>query len=41
VLEQFRDVNAQDIQAKIFSAVGEFCRGIWEDDATLIALTVE
>jgi len=41
VLEQFREVNTQEIQAKIFSAVGEFCHGNWEDDATLIALTVE
>jgi sigma-B regulation protein RsbU (phosphoserine phosphatase) len=41
LLEEFRDANSQDMQAKIFSTVGEFCRGNWDDDATVIVLTVE
>jgi phosphoserine phosphatase RsbU/P len=41
LLEQFRDVNSQEMQARIFSTVGEFCQGKWDDDATVIVLTVE
>ena len=41
LLQEFRDTNSQEIQAKIFSAVGEFCHGNWDDDATLIVLSVE
>ena len=41
LLQEFRDTNSQEIQSKIFSAVGEFCHGNWDDDATLIVLSVE
>jgi sigma-B regulation protein RsbU (phosphoserine phosphatase) len=41
LLEEFRGANSQEMQAKIFSTVGEFCQGNWDDDATVIVLTVE
>jgi phosphoserine phosphatase RsbU/P len=41
LLEEFRGANSQEMQAKIFSTVGEFCHGKWDDDATVIVLTVE
>jgi len=41
VLEECRGADSHFTQEKIFSVVGAFCRGNWEDDATLIVLTVE
>ncbi len=32
--------TAKEIQAKILQAAGEFCRGAWQDDATLLILAV-
>jgi hypothetical protein len=34
-------VDSQAAQEKIFSTVAQFCGGDWEDDATLIVLSVE
>ena len=41
VLQGCRDADSQATQTRIFSSVAEFCRGNWEDDATLIVLTVD
>jgi sigma-B regulation protein RsbU (phosphoserine phosphatase) len=41
ILQTYLDADVRELQARIFSAVGEFCHGNWEDDATLMALTVE
>jgi len=41
VLQECRNDDSRVTQEKIFSAVESFCRGNWEDDATLIVLTVE
>jgi sigma-B regulation protein RsbU (phosphoserine phosphatase) len=41
VLQDSRDVDSQTAQEKIFSSVAQFCGGNWEDDATLIVLSVE
>ncbi len=40
VLEENRELSAENLQRKILSVVGEFCRGHWHDDATLIAIAV-
>jgi sigma-B regulation protein RsbU (phosphoserine phosphatase) len=40
LLEENRDLSAEDLQRKILSVVAEFCRGHWHDDATLIAIAV-
>jgi len=41
VLQDCRDADPQIAQEKIFSTVEQFCGGNWEDDATLIVLSVE
>jgi sigma-B regulation protein RsbU (phosphoserine phosphatase) len=41
VLQDSRDLDSQTAQEKIFSAVAKFCDGNWEDDATLIILSVQ
>jgi len=41
LLEQNRDASAEDLQKIVLQAAGEFCRGHWHDDATLIVLAVE
>jgi phosphoserine phosphatase RsbU/P len=40
VLEENRELSAENLQRKILSVVAEFCRGHWQDDATLIAIAV-
>jgi phosphoserine phosphatase RsbU/P len=41
LLEQNPDASAEDLQNIVLQAVGEYCRGHWHDDATLIVLAVE
>jgi len=41
VLRNSRDADSRGSQENIFGAVGQFCRGNWEDDATLIVLSVD
>ncbi|MFZ0886028.1 MAG: SpoIIE family protein phosphatase [Candidatus Acidiferrales bacterium] len=41
VLEESRELSAENMQKKVLSVVAEFCRGHWHDDATLIAIAVE
>ena len=41
VLQDCREADPQIAQEKIFSTVEQFCGGNWEDDATLIVLSVE
>jgi phosphoserine phosphatase RsbU/P len=41
VLQDCRGADSQATQEKIFSTVAQFCGGNWEDDATLIVLSVE
>ncbi len=41
VLRDCQDADSQIAQEKIFSTVEQFCGGNWEDDATLIVLSVE
>ena len=41
LLEKNRDVSAEDLQRIVLQAAGEFCRGHWHDDATLIVIAVE
>ena len=41
VLRDCLDTDPQIAQEKIFSTVEQFCGGNWEDDATLIVLSVE
>src|SRR4029077_5862754 len=41
LLEENRGGSAVGVQRKILTAAGEFCRGIWHDDATLIVIAVE
>jgi serine phosphatase RsbU (regulator of sigma subunit) len=41
LLEQNHDASAEDLQKIILQAAGEFCRGHWHDDATLIVIAVE
>lgn len=41
LLEENHDATADELQKTILDAVGSFCGGNWQDDATLIAITVE
>jgi phosphoserine phosphatase RsbU/P len=41
LLEENRGAGAVELQRKILTAAGEFCRGVWQDDATLIVIAVE
>ena len=41
LLQECHDSDSEAAQAKILRTVGEFCRGSWADDATLIVLTVD
>jgi len=41
LLEQHREANAEELQKAILNAVGEYCQGHWQDDATLIVIAVE
>jgi phosphoserine phosphatase RsbU/P len=40
LLEENHDATADELQKTILDAVGGFCGGNWQDDATLIAITV-
>jgi phosphoserine phosphatase RsbU/P len=40
VLEENRELSAENLQRKILAVVADFCRGHWHDDATLIAIAV-
>jgi sigma-B regulation protein RsbU (phosphoserine phosphatase) len=40
LLEDHRGLSADELQAKILDAVGEFSGGRWQDDATLLVLGV-
>jgi phosphoserine phosphatase RsbU/P len=40
LLEENCISTAKEIQAKILQAAGDFCRGVWHDDATLLILAV-
>ena len=40
LLEENRELSAENLQRKVLSVVAEFCRGHWHDDATLIAIAV-
>src|SRR5712671_4348671 len=40
LLEDHRALSADDLQAKILAAAGEFSGGRWQDDATLLVLAV-
>lgn len=40
LLGEKADVDAQDLQKAILAEVGDYCRGAWDDDATLIVITV-
>ena len=40
LLEDHRNLSADDLQAKILTAVAEFSGGRWQDDATLLVLAV-
>jgi sigma-B regulation protein RsbU (phosphoserine phosphatase) len=40
LLSEKADGDARDLQKAILREVGEFCRGNWDDDATLIVVTV-
>jgi len=40
LLEENCVSTAKEIQAKILQAAGDFCRGAWHDDATLLILAV-
>ena len=41
LLGQHRDADAEELQRAIVTAVGEFCRGHWHDDATLMVVAVD
>ena len=41
LLRETGKISAQELQKAILAQVGGFCRGIWDDDATLIAVEVE
>jgi sigma-B regulation protein RsbU (phosphoserine phosphatase) len=41
LLEENRAASANELQRMILEAVGEYCRGTWNDDATLIVIEVE
>jgi len=40
LLQQYRDLSADGLQAKILAAAAEFSGGRWQDDATLLVLAV-
>jgi phosphoserine phosphatase RsbU/P len=40
LIQQNATSTASELQAKIMEAAGEFCRGRWHDDATLLVLAV-
>jgi hypothetical protein len=40
VLQRNTASSANELQAKIMQAAGDFCRGHWHDDATLLVLAV-
>lgn len=40
LVEENRSAPVEDLQKKILESVGSFCRGQWEDDATLVVLAV-
>ena len=40
LLQQNATATANELQAKIMQAAGDFCRGHWHDDATLLVLAV-
>jgi sigma-B regulation protein RsbU (phosphoserine phosphatase) len=40
LLEDHRTLSADELQAKILAAAGEFSGGRWQDDATLLVLAV-
>ena len=40
LLQQNTGSSANELQAKIMQAAGDFCRGHWHDDATLLVLAV-
>lgn len=41
LIVEHRQERAAELQGTILKAVGEYCRGNWNDDATLIVLAVE
>ncbi len=41
LLQEYRTAAASALQAKILAVAGEFSRGHWHDDATLLVLAVE
>jgi phosphoserine phosphatase RsbU/P len=41
LLAENRGASAIELQRKILTAAGEFCRGDWQDDATLIVIAVD
>jgi sigma-B regulation protein RsbU (phosphoserine phosphatase) len=40
LLQEKRSSSANELQAQILQAAGDFCRGHWHDDATLLVLAV-
>ena len=40
LLQENRETGAEQLQKTILDAVGQFCSGNWQDDATLIAIAV-
>jgi sigma-B regulation protein RsbU (phosphoserine phosphatase) len=41
LLKENRSASAKELQQIILEAAGEFCRGDWSDDATLVVMVVE
>jgi phosphoserine phosphatase RsbU/P len=41
LLKENRAASAVELQRRILTAAGEFCHGLWHDDATLIVIAVE
>jgi phosphoserine phosphatase RsbU/P len=41
LLEENREASAKDLQKAILREAGEYCKGNWHDDATLVVLAVE
>jgi sigma-B regulation protein RsbU (phosphoserine phosphatase) len=41
LLKENRGARAEDLQGMILKRVGEYCGGVWNDDATLIVVEVE
>ena len=40
LLDEYRGASAVELQRRILKAAGDFCHGIWHDDATLIVIAV-